>query len=118
MIPTTLLDVNGPWDVTRSRGVVEAAYVKAAERRHGSDFIFWARRNDAGHIAVAQVLKIVETVVDDHREVKLTDVQLCVPNAKLGEYVINRIDPVEPDGPQMTDAQLLATIKNVRISLA
>lgn len=118
MISPTLLDWSGPCHVDRSSGVIEAAYVKAAEQKHGGEFTFWARIDDAGRVAVAQVLRIVETVKDEHREVKLADIILRAPNAKLGEYVVNRIDAVEPDETQMTDAKTLATIRNVRISAA
>ncbi len=112
MSSNVLLDWARPCDAGGNPGTVEAAYVEAAEQKHGSEFTFWARLDGAGGVEVAQVLKIVENVEDEYREVKLANVITRVPTAKPGEFFLNRIKPVEPDEPQA-----LATVKNVRISL-
>ena len=56
MIAPSLLDWRGSSDVIRRSGAVEAAYVRAAAQKYGSEFTFWARIDDAGRVAVAQVL--------------------------------------------------------------
>ncbi|SMX36914.1 NusA N-terminal domain-containing protein [Octadecabacter ascidiaceicola] len=103
---------NLEWSCSGNSAVITDAYVEAAKQKHGSEFTFWARVDDSGCIEVAQVLKIVETVADERREVNLANVRQRDSKAKLGGYIVNIIDPVVPD-----DGKSLPIIKNLRISL-
>lgn len=103
---------NSDWRCPNNAAAITDAYVEAAQQEYGSEFTFWARMDSAGRIEVAQVLKIVETVADERREVNFSTVKQHASNAKLGDYIVNIIDPVVPE-----DGRIPPIIKNVRISL-
>ncbi|GAA6158662.1 hypothetical protein NBRC116589_08360 [Ruegeria sp. HU-ET01832] len=77
-------------------GEIEQAYTRAAEAEHGPEYLFWAKIGKDGAISVAQVLKIVEVLTDQYREVALSDVRNNFPDAQIGQFVVNAIDPVHP----------------------
>lgn len=98
--------------------IIEAAYVRAAEAKYGAEYEFWARIKNDGSIQLAQVLKVVEIMRNECREVTLSDLQDSQSHAELGQYVVNPLEPVHP--PQI--AEWLGSgeteIQNVKITVA
>ena len=94
---------------------VEEAYVRAAEVKHGAEYLFWAKLDADGTMSLAQVLQVVEHVVNPCREVALSDLRSNFPDAELGQYVVNAIAPVHP--PKIAHWQIprATEIENVEL---
>ena len=76
---------------------IEASYVRAAEAEFGTEYEFWARIKPDGTISLAQVLKVVDVVRSEYREVALGDLSRYDANAALGQFVVNELDSVHPE---------------------
>lgn len=75
---------------------IEAAYVRAAEAEYGAEYEFWAKLKKDGSIELAQVLKVVDLMVNEYREVALTEIRNTQSDAELGHYVVNPVTPIHP----------------------
>ncbi|NOD92948.1 hypothetical protein GS636_09155 [Ruegeria sp. HKCCD4884] len=75
---------------------IEAAYVRAAEAEYGAEYEFWAKLKKDGSIELAQVLKVVDVMLNEYREVALTDIRNTQSDAELGHYVVNPVPPIHP----------------------
>ena len=96
---------------------IEAAYIRAAEAEYGPEYEFWARIMKDGSIQLAQVLKVVEMMRNEFREVSLSDLQQSQSHAELEQYVVNSLDPVHP--PQISEwlRSDETEIQNVKITV-
>ncbi|MCX7561802.1 hypothetical protein OS190_19755 [Sulfitobacter sp. F26204] len=82
--------------VTQVIAEIEAAYVREAEATYGTKFEFWARLRQDGHVVLAQVLKVVKIVKDNHREVSLKNARLQNSAVHPGQYFVKNLKPIHP----------------------
>lgn len=110
-----LADTHG---IPRQQAVdeIEAAYIRAAEAEYGPDYTFWVRVKPDGSIAVAQVLKIVEVMRDERREVALGDLSDSHPDARLGAFIVNPVAPVHPAHIAEWLQPRQTTLRNIRVA--
>lgn len=97
---------------------IEDLYVAAAEAEHGAGYRFWASVKRDGTVEVAQVLKVVATLRDEQREVAIDALRTVEPEAQLGQYVVNPIDPIHPARIAVWLEKGKTEVRNVKLSVA
>jgi len=95
---------------------IEHLYVKTAKAQYGEEYEFWSHIQQNGQIKLAQVLKIVDRVECEQREVKFTDVIAFRPDAKIGTYICNALSPIHPAKIEEWLAAAETLVQKVQIS--
>ena len=114
MSSLTAVDCPGPFEV-KSRSTKEAELLNAAKLAYGSAYHFWAKVDDQGRPSLAQVLRVVETVRDERREVALHLLQRTNPSASLGDHVVN---PLDVDAIWLCESASDTAVSNVMLTVA